>query len=93
MTSATRQLSWTDFFTVAVRPRTYGNLLYLWLGFPLGLAYFVGLTVGISTGVPLSHPLDRPGDPARHLSAPPGAPPGSSGSWRSICSAPTCRSG
>lgn len=54
MTSATRQLSWTDFFTVAVRPRTYGNLLYLWLGFPLGLAYFVGLTVGISTGLPLS---------------------------------------
>ena len=54
MTSATRQLSWTDFFTVAVRPRTYGNLLYHWLGFPLGLAYFVGLTVGISTGVPLT---------------------------------------
>ena len=54
MTSATRQLCWTDFFTVAVRPRTYGNLLYLWLGFPLGLAYFVGLTVGISTGLPLS---------------------------------------
>ncbi len=54
MTSATRQLSWTDFFAVAVRPRTYGNLLYLWLGFPLGLAYFVGLTVGISAGVPLT---------------------------------------
>ena len=54
MTSATRQLSWTDFFTVAVRPRTYGNLLYLWLGFPLGLAYFIGLTVGISAGVPLT---------------------------------------
>lgn len=54
MTSATRQLSWTDFFTVAVRPRTYGSLLYLWLGFPLGLAYFIGLTVGISAGVPLT---------------------------------------
>ncbi len=54
MTSATRQLSWTDFFAVAVRPRTYGNLLYLWLGFPLGLVYFVGLTVGISAGVPLT---------------------------------------
>ena len=54
MTSATRQLSWTDFFAVAVRPRTYGNLLYLWLGFPLGLAYFIGLTVGFSTGVPLT---------------------------------------
>ena len=54
MTSAAQQLSWTDFFAVAVRPRTYGNLLYLWLGFPLGLAYFVGLTVGISAGVPLT---------------------------------------
>jgi len=54
MTSATRQLSWIDFFAVAVRPRTYGSLLYLWLGFPLGIAYFVGLTVGISTGVPLT---------------------------------------
>jgi hypothetical protein len=50
---ATRQPSWTDFFTVAVRPRTYGNLLYLWLGFPLGIAYFVGLTVGLSAGLPL----------------------------------------
>ncbi len=54
MTSAARQLSWIDFFAVAVRPRTYGSLLYLWLGFPLGLAYFVGLTVGISAGVPLT---------------------------------------
>jgi hypothetical protein len=54
MNSPARQLSWTDFFTVALRPRTYGNLLYLWLGFPLGLAYFVGLTVGISAGVPLT---------------------------------------
>lgn len=54
MTATARELHWTDFFAVAVRPRTYGSLLYLWLGFPLGLAYFVGLTVGISTGVPLT---------------------------------------
>ena len=54
MTSATRQHPWTDFFAVAVRPRTYGSLFYLWLGFPLGLAYFVGLTVGISAGLPLT---------------------------------------
>jgi len=54
MHNASRQLSWIDFFAVAVRPRTYGSLLYLWLGFPLGLAYFVGLTVGISAGVPLT---------------------------------------
>lgn len=47
-------LSWTDFFAVAVRPRTYGSLIYLWLGFPLGLAYFIGLVVGFSTGVPLT---------------------------------------
>ncbi|MEO8274570.1 MAG: sensor domain-containing protein [Thermoanaerobaculia bacterium] len=54
MSSATRQLSWIDFFAVAVRPRTYGSLLYLWLGFPLGLAYFIFLVVGILTGLPLT---------------------------------------
>lgn len=43
-----------DFFAVPFRPRTYGNLLYLWLGFPLGLAYFVALTVGFATGIPLT---------------------------------------
>jgi hypothetical protein len=40
--------------TAPVRLRTYGNLLYLALAFPLGLAYFVVLTVGLSLGVGLS---------------------------------------
>ncbi len=43
-----------EFFAVPFRPRTYGNLLYLWLAFPLGLAYFVGLTVGFAAGIPLT---------------------------------------
>lgn len=43
-----------EFFAVVVRPRTYGSLLYLWLAFPLGLVYFVGLTVGFSAGIPLT---------------------------------------
>lgn len=42
-----------EFFAVAVRPRTYGALVYLWLGFPLGLAWFVALTVGVATGLGL----------------------------------------
>lgn len=43
-----------DFFAVAVRPRTYGALAYLWLGFPLGLAWFVTLTVGFALGFGLA---------------------------------------
>ena len=34
--------------------RTWGALAYVWLGFPLGLAWFVGLTVGIATGAALT---------------------------------------
>lgn len=34
--------------------RTWGALLYVWLGFPLGLAWFVGLTVGLATGAALT---------------------------------------
>jgi uncharacterized membrane protein (Fun14 family) len=40
-------------FGVVARPGTYGNLLYLLLSFPLGLAYFVLLTTGISLGIGL----------------------------------------
>jgi Na+-transporting methylmalonyl-CoA/oxaloacetate decarboxylase gamma subunit len=40
--------------TALLRPRTYGNLAYLALAFPLGLAYFVVLTVGLSVGVGLA---------------------------------------
>jgi Putative sensor len=38
------------FFTAPLRLRTYTNLLYLLLAFPLGLIYFVFLTVGLTTG-------------------------------------------
>lgn len=34
--------------------RTWGALAYVWLGFPLGLAWFVGLTVGLTTGAALT---------------------------------------
>lgn len=37
-------------FLSPLRPRTYGNLTYLLLAFPLGIAYFVFLTVGLSVG-------------------------------------------
>lgn len=43
-----------EFFAVPFRRRTYGSLLYLWLAFPLGLAYFVGLVVGFAAGIPLT---------------------------------------
>ena len=36
------------------RPRTYANLLYLALAFPLGLVYFVGVVVGLSLGSSLA---------------------------------------
>jgi hypothetical protein len=37
-----------------LRPRTYGNLLYLALAFPLGLAYVVFLAVGLSLSAGLA---------------------------------------
>jgi len=40
--------------TVLLRRRTYGNLAYLALAFPLGLVYFVGLTVGLSLSLGLA---------------------------------------
>jgi hypothetical protein len=40
-------------FGVAFRGRTYANILYLFLAFPLGLVYFVFLAVGISLGIGL----------------------------------------
>lgn len=46
-------LALKNIFGVAVRGRTYANMLYLLLSFPLGLLYFVLLTVGISLGVGL----------------------------------------
>ncbi|WP_255152490.1 sensor domain-containing protein [Halorarius halobius] len=40
--------------TAPVRPRTYGNLAYLALSFPLGIAYFVVVVVGLSLSVGLA---------------------------------------
>ena len=34
-------------------PRTWGAVAYVWLGFPLGLAWFIGMTVGFLTGAAL----------------------------------------
>ena len=42
------------FFGVVLEPRTYLNLLYILLAFPLGVAYFVHLTVGFSVGLGLA---------------------------------------
>lgn len=42
-----------EFFLAPFRARTYSNLLYLWLAFPLGLFYFVALTVGFALSVGL----------------------------------------
>lgn len=41
------------FFAAPFRAQTYRSLAYLALAFPLGLAYFVGLTVGGSLGLGL----------------------------------------
>lgn len=42
------------FFGVAIEGRSYLNVLYLWLAFPLGLAYFVLLVTGFSVGIGLT---------------------------------------
>jgi hypothetical protein len=42
------------FFGVAIEGRSYLNLLYLWLAFPLGIAYFVLLVTGFSVGIGLT---------------------------------------
>ncbi|WP_135822121.1 sensor domain-containing protein [Halostella litorea] len=38
------------FLGVPFRTQTYSNLAYLALAFPLGLAYFIGITLGLSFG-------------------------------------------
>ncbi len=42
------------FFGVALEGRSYLNLLYLWLAFPLGIFYFVLLVTGFSVGIGLT---------------------------------------
>ena len=39
-----------QFVGVAADPQSYVNILYLFLSFPLGIAYFVFLVTGISLG-------------------------------------------
>ena len=41
------------FFGVAVRSRTWLNVLFQWLAFPLGLFYFIFLVTGLSVGLGL----------------------------------------
>lgn len=43
-----------SFFLAPFRLRTYSNLLYLMLAFPLGLAYFIFLAVGLPLGLGLT---------------------------------------
>jgi hypothetical protein len=42
------------FFGVITQPRTYGNIAYIWLGFPLGLLYFIVLVTGTALSIGLS---------------------------------------
>lgn len=42
------------FFAVIAEPRTYGSIAYIWLGFPLGLLYFVTLVTGSALSIGLS---------------------------------------
>jgi hypothetical protein len=35
-------------------PRAWGAIVYLWLAFPLGLVWFIGMAVGLLTGVALT---------------------------------------
>ena len=53
------------FFTAPVEVRTYTNLFYLALAFPLGLFYFIFLLTGAGPGLRPDHHLDRPAHPGR----------------------------
>ena len=41
------------FFGIALEPRVYARILYVWLAFPLGLAYFVALVTLLPLGAGL----------------------------------------
>jgi hypothetical protein len=43
-----------SFFGVALRGRTFLNIVYLWLAFPFGLLYFVALVTLLALGVGLA---------------------------------------
>ncbi len=54
ITPQTRPGALARFLRAPIEPRSYGNLLYLALAFPTGLAYFVFLAVGLSLGAGLA---------------------------------------
>jgi hypothetical protein len=53
-TTALRRRPWVIAVAPFLDPHAWGALVYVQLGFPLGLAWFVGLTVGFAAGVPLT---------------------------------------
>lgn len=58
MTDARFKLPKLPTWLLAVAPfldlRSWGAVIYLWLSFPLGLFWFVGLVVGFAVGLPLT---------------------------------------
>jgi hypothetical protein len=53
---ATATVPWPSvrsLLTAPFRFQTYKNLLYLWIAFPLGIAYFAGVVVGFSVSLSL----------------------------------------
>jgi hypothetical protein len=51
---ALRRSPFIQFLRAPIEARSYTNLLFLALAFPLGLAYFIFLTVGLALGVGLT---------------------------------------
>ena len=51
--AAPRRSPLIRFLRAPIEARSYTNLLFLALAFPLGLAYFIFLTVGLALGVGL----------------------------------------
>jgi len=51
---APRRRPFIQFLRAPIEARSYTNLLFLALAFPLGLAYFIFLTVGLALGVGLT---------------------------------------
>lgn len=49
--SSREKLTAASFFGVAAKPQSYLNILYLLLGFPLGIFYFTFLVTGVSVGI------------------------------------------
>lgn len=52
--AAPRRSPFIQFLRAPIEARSYTNLLFLVLAFPLGLTYFIFLTVGLSLGVGLT---------------------------------------